>query len=348
MKKHIILFATLLLSLTAMAQEEQNDTIIITLNNGTEVRYTSDEFDRVQVIFNLHYGVKVYLKNGKSKDYLASQVVYAKYQQGGTVITDGNVNRNLYRAKLLEYPHLAADSTMNQLIIKSTSDYGITFSLEWSYADKANRWTCYQLHDGNKKSNVDRKDAFKEDPEIPAAYRTTLANYSGSGFSRGHLCPSADRLCSREQNSQTFYLSNMQPQWQSHNGGLWARLETKVRNWADQCDTLYIVKAATIRADQIYEERCHGDTDASLPVPKYFYMALLAYNKDADEYHALGLWTQHLSTNDSNTNYGDYAKTIDWLEAETGIDFFCNLPDDIENKVEREIDLDWWRISTSK
>ena len=348
MKKHIILFATLLLSLTAMAQEEQNDTIIITLNNGTEVRYTSDEFDRVQVIFNLHYGVKVYLKDGKSKDYLASQVVYAKYQQGGTVITDRNVNRNLYRAKLLEYPHLAADSTMNQLIIKSTSDYGITFSVEWSYADKANRWTCYQMHAGNTLQKVTRSDdPFKPDPEIPSQYRTVVNNYKSSGFSKGHLCPSADRLCSSEQNEQTFYLSNMQPQWQPHNGGLWLRLENKIRDWADQCDTLYVVKAATIRADQIYEERCHGTTDASLPVPKYFYMALLAYNKSTDKYEAIGLWTLHQNSWDNNTNLGDYAITIDELEERTGIDFFCNLLDDLEDQVERKIDLNWWGITVS-
>ncbi len=169
MKKFIILLALMLSSVAAMA-EEKNDTVIITLQNGTEVRYTTDEFDRVQIIYNLKYGVKVYLKNGKSKDYLATKVVVAQYHQGGEVVT--NHNRNLYRAKLLEYPHLAEDSTMNQLVIKSTADYGITFSLEWSYKDKANRWTCYQMHAGNMQSNVKRKDDFREDPEIPEQYLT--------------------------------------------------------------------------------------------------------------------------------------------------------------------------------
>ena len=72
MKKFIILLALMLSSVAAMA-EEKNDTVIITLQNGTEVRYTTDEFDRVQIIYNLKYGVKVYLKNGKSKDYLATK-----------------------------------------------------------------------------------------------------------------------------------------------------------------------------------------------------------------------------------------------------------------------------------
>ncbi len=342
MRKFIILLALSLSTLAAMA-EEKNDTVIITLQNGTEVRYTSDQFDRVQVIFNLKYGVKVYLKDGKSKDYLASNVVVSLYQQGGGSVTDNNKNRNLYRAKLLEYPHLAADSTMNQLIIKSTTDYGITFSLEWSYADKANRWTCYQMHAGNMEENVSRKDAFKEDPEIPEAYRSTLKDYSGSGFSRGHLCPSADRLCSREQNSQTFYLSNMQPQYQNHNGVLWNNLEAKIRDWAGDCDTLYVVKAATIRSDQLLSVKCNN----SLIVPKYFYMAVLAYDKSSDSYQAMGLWTLHENVSVTNKNFGDYAISIDELEERTGIDFFCNLPDDIEDEVEQTYNLNYWGITTS-
>ena len=342
MKRYLLLFITLLTAMTTMAQEKK-DTVIITLQNGLEVRYTSDLFDRVQIIYNLKYGVKVYLKDGKSKDYLASKVVVAEYNGSGQDVTDNNRNRNLYRAKLLEYPHLAEDETMNQLIIKSTPDYGITFSLEWSYADIANRWTCYQMHAGNMAKNVTRTNSFKEDPEIPAQYRSKESDYSESGFTRGHLCPSADRLCSREQNTQTFYLSNMQPQYDKHNNGLWNNLEQKIRPWAEKCDTLYVVKAATIRSDQVYSFKCNN----RLPVPKYFYMALLAYNKSTDDYEAIGLWTEH-NKNDYSKNYGDYAISIDELEERTGIDFFCNLPDDIEDKVEKNKNLKYWNLTTTK
>ena len=95
MKKFIILLALMLSSVAAMA-EEKKDTVIITLQNGNEVRYTSDQFDRVQIIYNLKYGVKVYLKNGKSKDYLATKVVVAQYQQGGQVVTGENRNRHIW------------------------------------------------------------------------------------------------------------------------------------------------------------------------------------------------------------------------------------------------------------
>ena len=196
-------------------------------------------------------------------------------------------------------------------------------------------------------NNVSRKDDFKEDPDIPYQYRTKLSDYSGSGFSRGHLCPSSDRLCSREQNSQTFYLSNMQPQWQAHNGGLWNNLEGLVRKWDNSSfrDTLYIVKAATIDDANIKQY-----TSSGLIVPKYFYMAILCVKNH--QYKAIGLWTEHKNESDTNKNYGDYAISIDELERRTGIDFFCNLPDDIEEEVESQGITDQvlstWQISRTK
>ena len=271
----------------------------------------------------------------------------------------------------LEYPHLNANVTptkegaeeKSQIIVKRTDDYGITFSLEWDNAKVANRWTCYELHAGNTLTGADRNDDFKADPEV--AVSPTLDDYRTSGFSRGHLCPSADRQCSKEQNKQTFYLTNMQPQYQSHNGGLWSRLETLVRDFATNdeytalhCDTLYIVKAATItdkvtinntEVDGVYAEKCIGNANHTheLLVPKYFYMALLHYNKETDSYHSIAFWTDHIDGTQSVKNLADYAISIEELQNRTGIDFFCNLPDVIEEAVEQqEPDLDFWKKIT--
>jgi endonuclease G len=166
-----------------------------------------------------------------------------------------------------------------------------------------------------------------------------------------------------EQNKQTFYLTNMQPQYQSHNGGLWSRLETLVRDFATNdeytalhCDTMYIVKAATItdkvtinnaEVDGIYAERCVGKGTHELIVPKFFYMALLHYNKETDTYHAIAFWTDHIDETQSVKNLADYAISIQELQGRTGIDFFCNLPDVIEEAVEaQEPDLDFWKKIT--
>ena len=71
-------------------------------------------------------------------------------------------------------------------------------------------------------------------------------------------------------------------------------------------------------------------------------MALLQYNKASDSYEAMALWTIHENVSITKANFKDYAISIDELEERTGIDFFCNLPDDIEDKVEKTLDLSKW------
>ena len=68
-------------------------------------------------------------------------------------------------------------------------------------------------------------------------------------------------------------------------------------------------------------------------------------NKATDTYNAIAFWTLHEDANDTNKNYGDYAISIDELEKRTGIDFFCNLPDEVEKQVEAEVDMDFWKLS---
>jgi endonuclease G len=267
----------------------------------------------------------------------------------------------------LEWPRIKEDGNQTWLA-KSEPVYGLALEMEWDNSKISNRFTCYYMDAVNSQSNVGRQDSFKEDPEIPEAYRSKLRDYSGSGYARGHLCPSADRRASYDQQALTYYLSNMQPQWQNHNGGQWMYLEDDVRKWADRCDTLYVVKAATIddvtlsgsTESGVYSTTYNGQTYSDLKcngrllVSKYYYMALLAYNKSTKTYQAMGIWTKHYNgTTKGASGSGSYDWpiinkenaqyiTIDELEQRTGIDFFCNLPDDIEDDVEATLNTTYW------
>lgn len=57
-------------------------------------------------------------------------------------------------------------------------------------------------------------------------------------------------------------------------------------------------------------------------------------------YSAFGYWFKHenKSFDSQNDKLGNYVVNIKTLEEQTGIDFFCNLPDDIEKQVE-EMDV---------
>ena len=120
-----------------------------------------------------------------------------------------------------------------------------------------------------------------------------------------------------------------------------------MRNWSGKCDTLYVAKAATIDKEEYIcnqadleemaqKESTHKHLHFNGIVPKFFYMALLAYDKRNNTYHALGIWSPHY--NNSKSEY----ITIQELQNRTGIDFFCNLNDDIEQTVETTIDQSYW------
>ena len=95
-------------------------------------------------------------------------------------------------------------------------------------------------------------------------------------------------------------------------------------------------KGGTIDSESMILERIKGQ----LIVPKYFFMALL--EKNANGYKALAFWTEHLNHTVPNAHLADYAITIDALEEKTGIDFFCNVPDCIENIVEARYTRSSW------
>lgn len=95
---------------------------------------------------------------------------------------------------------------------------------------KAN-WVSWHL-DASDRGGIDRQDDFREDLTLPDGwYKVLGTSYQSSGFDRGHLCPSADRTSSIENNSATFLMTNMMPQAPQNNQGPWADLENYARTF---------------------------------------------------------------------------------------------------------------------
>ena len=281
---------------------------------------------------------------------------------GGQSETIVNSNKNTsgpaeaqYR---LEFPHLKdANSVVvvhKAILNKNTKEEGVNYCVEWDYNIRAQRWSCFQLYNSvnfNKSYNVSRYYAdndgslsatcqYPNDQDLPVKYQLTKDPYRGSGYDHGHICASADRQRATECNYQTFYITNMQPQNNKFNAGIWADMEGQVRTWANSFDTLYVCKGGTIDKSS-YIVKYLGSGENKIPVPKYFFMAVLG--KKGNSYKATGFWIDQ--DNHPSFSIKSYAVTIQQLEQNTGIDFFCNLPDDIENSVETvsksKMESDW-------
>ena len=286
---------------------------------------------------------------------------------------NANLNRNstsvCAEAGRLEFPRLSTSNSV--VLVHKTNDRvdpdRVNYAVEWDINKKSQRWTCYQMTKSNSVSNTSRyygNPQYPLDPDLPTKYYLDRPSadyavadyYRGSGFDHGHICPSADRLYSYEANYQTFYLTNMQPQYKKFNGSdnnysgmsLWLAMENQLREWIprNNTDTLYVCKGGTI--GDIYPNNASRKETGVLAriqnkliVPKYLFAAFLYKNDNG--YRALAFWFEH-TNNDIPTSarLSDYVISIDELEEKTGIDFFCNLPDDIENQKESNVALSAW------
>lgn len=213
----------------------------------------------------------------------------------------------------------------------------LNYSFEYNYASHHTRWVAFTFYDKTAESNTKRSDAWAADPSL-LRYTDNFDDYRGSGYDRGHLVASADRLYSIPANEQTFYFSNMSPQINSFNGGIWADLEDKVRSWGRLSairDTLYVAKGGTIDDENVMGTIGNN----KIAIPKYYFMAVLA--KKGSTYKSIAFMLEHKSYS-RPYNVQNYAMSVEELEEKTGIDFFHNLPDEIERVVEKEKNLlDW-------
>lgn len=268
---------------------------------------------------------------------------------GGSTSDVTNVNKNTISTgqpkemARLEFPK--AKGGTSDVIVHSTSAYGMTYALEWDHTLRSQRWSCFEIYKSNNVKNWSRSgwkqtswggDPFQKDRLVPLSEQPNVTGefsgsyYKGIGsfYERGHICASEDRVYSQDANEQTFYMTNMQPQVGNLNEKIWSDMEAKVRDWASSADTLYVCKGGTIDGD----DKIVDQTKSGFIVPRYFFMAVLA--KNSLGYKAMGFWIEHLDVDQRSKGIANFVVNIDDLEQKTGIDFFCNLPDDIENKVE--------------
>lgn len=239
---------------------------------------------------------------------------------------------NLKQTGWLELPALATpqgssqydffyhDMTVNSKTVRN-------YSFSWDYDNLVAPWVAYPLNKGLLNKAVDRSNEWGLDPLLPESKQPVLINgFSEGGYDRGHQIPSADRLLLYNANVQTFYGTNMTPQiGKNFNQSIWANLETIVRSWANQSDTLYVVTGCVTDGSTKYATDNKGK---KVTVPTAYYKALLRYKKDATigtkGYVACAVWLDHKEYS-SQAITSSYVMSIDALEEKLGIDLFVNL-----------------------
>ncbi|MBR5433544.1 MAG: DNA/RNA non-specific endonuclease [Bacteroidales bacterium] len=208
--------------------------------------------------------------------------------------------------------------------------YTVCYNSQWHIPN----WVAYELTDTETKGVVPRKgnDFFTNDPSVTGDF-ITHSDYSGSGYDRGHMAPAGDMKWSTQAMAESFYMSNMCPQDHNLNDGDWKILEERIRKWASQCGSIYIV------CGPIVSEYPQTVGRKKIVVPEGFFKVLLKQTTKGTE--TIGFVFQN---NGGHKPLSSYVMTVDEIEAITNIDFFQILPDEVEDVVEGTYNLSVWGL----
>ena len=214
-------------------------------------------------------------------------------------------------------------STTGAIVIHD--NYSLSYNEKYEQAE----WVFYELKNVKSSGNF-KRPYFIDDPKVKTK-SADYKNYKNSGYDKGHLCPAADMKFSKEAFDATFYTSNISPQKNEFNGGIWNRLENKTRYWAEKNNGIYVATGG------ILKEGLKTIGKEKVAVPDYFYKILLS--ESSGKYKMIAF----LMPNEmSSKPLYDYVISVDEIEKMTGIDFFPILPDAVENELEKSSDYKAW------
>lgn len=203
-------------------------------------------------------------------------------------------------------------------------------------------WVSWHLSD-DWTGALTRVDTFRPDPELPADWnRVNQFDYTGSGFDRGHMTPSADRLANLPLNQATFLMDNIIPQAPINNQQTWNNMEQALRNFTP-ANELYIVSGGAGIGGSGNNGFAETIAGGRITVPAFTWKVVLLLPKGENDISRVTCGSRTIAvivpnTNAVNTDWMTYITTVDAVETLTGYDFFANLPDAVENCVEAGTD----------
>ncbi len=240
--------------------------------------------------------------------------------------------------------HVAVDADLHDYEIPVINNKNVASQLlkRYSYTTSYNKvtrnpnWVGWSLTAGHTDGEYARKGhSFAEDTDVPAP-RATYDDIRESecGYQRGHMCPAGDNKWSYEAQKDAFLMTNICPQNGNLNQHDWKYLEESCREWAVRYGKIYIV-AGPIFYDSNYTTV--GENEVA--VPDAFFKVVLRLGKTAADTKAIGFIYAN-KTGHHKMDY--YVRTVDEVESATGMDFFHQLADSIENRIESRSNLAEW------
>lgn len=232
-------------------------------------------------------------------------------------------------ARDLERP-AALKKTSETMLFKSQ------FTISYNTQTFCPNYVCWRLTSDRAQGRVPRSNNFHPDLGMPEHLRIDTYDYNSSGYDRGHMCPAGDNKNMEQAMDESFSMTNICPQSHSLNAGAWSILEAQCRSWAINYDTLYICCGPIY--DREKPKTIGRRKQMKVAVPDRFFKVVLTLGRVPK---AIGFIYPNQGC---DGDMREYAVSVDEVERVTGIDFFYQLDNKLERKLEKECNPSAWGI----
>ncbi|MGI8788471.1 MAG: DNA/RNA non-specific endonuclease [Pyrinomonadaceae bacterium] len=223
----------------------------------------------------------------------------------------------------------SASNTDNYLMVNTS------YALSYNNSRGTANWVAWRIAESDF-GDADRQNNFRPNPDLPPNFkRVTPTDYTGSGYDRGHLCPSADRSSSEEANSLTFLMTNMTPQTPDLNRNVWNDFESYSRDLVkkEKVD-LYVIAG-------VYGEK--GKLKRKVTIPTNCWKVIVAVRQGAD-FSTINANTRVVAVDMPNTpnlgtpDWHKFRTTVRAIEQKTNLNLLSNLPQNLQDTLENRVD----------
>lgn len=236
-------------------------------------------------------------------------------------------------------PHLLLGNPSSATPTKLTADNYLMvknqYALSYNNSKGTPNWVAWQL---NKSwlGDAERQNNFRPDNTLPAGWvRITPSAYTGSGYDKGHVVPSADRTRTIEDNTATFLMTNMMPQTPDNNRNTWGNLEDYCRELVSLGKELYIVAGPFGSQGEPLKGK--------VIIPKSTWKIVVVLDNPGSGLNGITANTRVIAVNipneqEINNDWRAYKVSVDQLENLTGYDFLSNISQNIQEVIESKVD----------
>ncbi|EHQ26751.1 DNA/RNA non-specific endonuclease [Mucilaginibacter paludis] len=204
-------------------------------------------------------------------------------------------------------------------------------------------WTCWYVGSTSLGSTA-RQDDFRADTNLPSGwYQVGASSYSGSGFDRGHNCPSADRTSTVAANQATFLMDNMVPQAPNNNQQTWGNLEDYGRSLVNAGNEIYVIMGSYGTGGTGSSGSANTVDGGHVNVPAHIWKVIVVLPNGDNDLSRITTSTRVIAVDTPNINtvssdWTQYITTIQSIENATGYTLLSALPTSVRTALETKVD----------